>query len=340
MHTVKVFIVDDSAFMRQLLKDVLSSSDAIKVIGSASDGYAAINKIKELRPDVVTLDIDMPGIDGLTVLRRITVIISTSRKKNAEMAKAISYGAFDFIIKDVKNINIDNLKHELTDKILQAYKSQNPFPEQEITEKAKPLKKEKSLLSLITPKAEIIIIGTSTGGPKALFEVIPKLPGDMPVPIIIIQHMPLYFTTSLAKRMNEITQIPVKEAEEGDKLESGKVFIAKGDYHLTIDKDKKVRFNQDPPHWAVRPSMSITLFSAIKIYGGKILAVVLTGMGKDGSDGISALKKAGGKCIVQNEATCTVFGMPKAVIDDGNADKIVPLSNISKEIINMLAYWQ
>lgn len=340
MQQIKVLIVDDSAFMRQLLKDVLCSSEFIKVVGTARDGASAINKIKEYRPDVVTIDIALPAMDGLYLLKRIAeecptpvIVISGSNDKNNEKtSKNFSYGASDFVIKDdFKNINIETLKQELTDKIMLVVKK--PFTDNKI-------EKEKSLLSLIHTKAEIVIIGTSTGGPKALLEVIPKLPVDIPIPVIVVQHMPLYFTTSLAKRLNKISQLPVKEAEEGDKLKGGMVFIAKGDNHLLIGDDKTIKFNKEPPYWGVRPSMSKTLFSAVNVYGSKILTVVLTGMGKDGSDGVSAIKKLGGKCIVQDEATCTVFGMPKAVIDDGNADKIVPLNNISKEIINMLAYWQ
>ena len=343
MQPIKVLIVDDSAFMRQLLKDTLSASDLVELLEPAGDGLSAITKIKKYRPDVVIMDIEMPVMDGLSALKIIkeecptpTIVFSGLSDEWADMTlKAFDLGAFDCIMKDkLKKLDVGTMKDELLKKIISAYQSQHPLGPAEKTQI-----KEKSVLSLIDTKAEIVIIGTSTGGPKALLEIVPKLPADIPIPIIVIQHMPLYFTSQLAKRLAEKSQIQVKEAETGDKLEGGKLFIAKGDYHLGISYMKKIKLNQEPPYCGVRPSMTKTLLSAAKIYGGKILGVVMTGMGHDGCEGIRAIKQLGGKCIVEDESTCEVFGMPKAIIDDGNADRIVPLQKIPYEIVKALAYW-
>lgn len=340
---IKLLIVDDSAFMRQLIKDLLNSYKNIRV-DTASNGKQALQKIKENKPDVMTLDIEMDGMNGLELLETMkndsffvpTIMLSKLTQKNGDATiKAFELGAVDFISKpesNFLNIELDKFGQEIYEKItLSTSVTKNS---------ALVSKKNNDVLffksSFIIPK--ILVIGASTGGPTALYEIFSRLP-KINIPIIVIQHMPAGFTESLAKRLNDISEIDVKIAENNEVLKPGFAYVAPGDYHLTIGTGGIICLNQDKPYKGVRPSVDISLKSAVQVYGGRILSVILTGMGNDGCEGVEEISNLGGKCIVQNKETCVVFGMPEAVIEDNNADSIVSLSKISEEIIYYLSNW-
>ena len=182
---------------------------------------------------------------------------------------------------------------------------------------------------------KVLVIGSSTGGPKALSELIPDLPADLPIPVLLVQHMPPGFTKSFAERLNQYSAIRVKEAEIGDHLEAGLVLVAPGDHHMVVTKAGRIALNQEPPQCGVRPSVDVTMDSVVKIYGGKTMGVVLTGMGSDGSKGTAQIKARGGMVAVEHESTCAIYGMPRCVVENGNADKVLPLPKMAREIVRM-----
>lgn len=349
---IKVLVVDDSAFMRHLIQDMLCDHPEIEVVDCVSDGLMALRRIRILRPDVVTLDVEMPRLNGIDTLQRINeecptpvIMMSAFTQKETEITiKALQLGAIDFLQKPslgTQNFNTENLKAELCKKIIMAarlhrhhrhIKSNRPL--------AVSIASPTDILALKYTKAKAIVIGSSTGGPKALQEVIPALPKDLPIPILIVQHMPPGFTSSLALRLNSSGGIPVKEAKHGDPLEPGVAFIAPGDYHMEVDCYHAIRLHQAPPQCSVRPSADVTLISVAKHFSGQVLGVILTGMGFDGMEGIGTLKKLGGRCIAEDESTCVVYGMPKAVIERQWADAIVPLPQVANEMVRQLIRWR
>lgn len=351
-HKIKVLVVDDSAFMRHLIQDMLRDHTEIEVVDSVSDGLIALRRIRSLRPDVVTLDVEMPHLNGIETLKRINeecptpvIMMSAFTQKETETTiRALQLGAIDFLQKPslaTQNINTEHLKSELCKKIIMAARLRR---HQRQIKPNRPLTSLQSsptdLLALKTTAIKAIVIGSSTGGPKALQEVLPALPKELPVPVLVVQHMPPGFTASLAMRLNSSGGMPVKEAKHGDPLEPGVVFMAPGDYHMEIDSYNAIRLHQAPPQCSVRPSADVTLASAARHFSGKVLGVILTGMGFDGMEGISTLKKLGGKCIAEDESTCVVYGMPKAVIERHLADVVVPLPQIANEIMRQLLRWQ
>ncbi len=338
---IKVLVVEDSAFMRQLIKDLLAEYKNIK-IETASNGKIALQKIKELSPDVITLDIEMPVLDGLSLLEMMrndnffipTIMLSRLTQKDGETTmKALELGAIDFIPKPesgLMTIELDKLGQELFDKITLSAKVKKPAINYN---KNQPVKIKKAF---IIPK--VLLIGASTGGPGALYDIFSRLP-QINVPILVVQHMPSGFTSSLAKRLNDISELDVKVGEEGDFLKPGTVYIAPGDYHMTITQDFCISLNKSPTVKGVRPSIDVTLKSLAQVFGGRVLSVILTGMGNDGSDGIKEIKKLGGKCIAQDQESCVVFGMPEAIIQNNNADSIVSLNKMPEEIVHYLINW-
>ncbi|MGB9792048.1 MAG: protein-glutamate methylesterase/protein-glutamine glutaminase [Thermacetogeniaceae bacterium] len=346
-----MLIVDDSAFMRKLLTDILKSEPSIDVVGTARNGIDALKKIRELRPDVVTLDIEMPVMDGLTTLQRImqeyplpVIIVSSLTQKDAEITiQALQQGAVDFIAKPSGKISsfFADVKEELVSKIKTAAsidisKAVAPSPLPTFT---KPLYNSNVSFSSNVQKQtkkKLVLIGTSTGGPQALQAVLPKLPKNIPAAILIVQHMPAGFTKSLANRLDQISEIYVKEAEDGEPAVDGTAYIAPGDYHMVIepsqDKELLLRLTKEEPVNGHRPSVDVLMKSAAKIDGCELIGVIMTGMGYDGREGVRALKEKGAKVIAQDASTSVVFGMPKAIIEAKLADYIVPLPLIGHEI--------
>jgi two-component system chemotaxis response regulator CheB len=330
---MKVLVVDDSAFMRKIISDMINSDPQLNVVGTARDGVDALKKIPQIHPDVITLDVNMPRMDGLTTLKQImkerplpVIMVSAATQEGAETTfQALNLGAVDYIPKPSGQISLDvnKIKNELVAKIKTAMKAKI------ITHKHIPRSRIKTKQKL---KEKVITIGASTGGPPALEKILTQLPRNIP-PTLIVQHMPSGFTSSFAKRLDELCNFYVKEAEKGDIIKQGQALIAPGGYHMTVTTEGRIQLDTGPPEHSVRPAVDPLMRTAAEVYGSETIGVILTGMGRDGSSGLKAIKENGGRTIAQNEATCTVFGMPKAAIDDGNVDKVLPLSKIPKQIM-------
>jgi len=343
---IRVLVVDDSILMRTILTDVINVPGEIIVIGTAKNGIEAVAMVKDLSPDVVTMDVEMPKMDGITAVRTImrekptpVIMLSALTHQGArETMTALAAGAFDFVPKPSGSISldIDKVREPLLAKIRMACKVDRGNllgSTIDMPERAKP-KRPNALRA-----RKLVVIGSSTGGPGALERVLTKLPGDLKAGILVVQHMPAGFTRSLAERLNRISEIEIKEAEEGDTILEGRALIAPGNYHMLLRKslNQLVTLNQEPPVHAVRPAVDLTMKSAAKAYeGDKIVGVILTGMGSDGAFGMKEIKERGGQTIACDQKTCVIYGMPKAAIELGCVDRIVPLDDIAKAIVSML----
>lgn len=349
---IRVLVVDDSALMRLMISDILNSDREIEVVATARDGEDGIRKVTRLKPDVVALDIEMPRLDGLHALGYImseiptpVVMISAFTKKGAEMTfRALEYGAVDFVCKPSGTIsrNIGMVGDELIAKVKMAAKV-NVDKLKFILPKETPGKYLKAKTEKMIAGGKVVAIGASTGGPRALGEILPQLDPDIPAGLVIVQHMSKGFTKAFAHRLNRESKIEVKEAEPGDKIEPGRALIAPGDYHMIVKRkapDKEtagvIGFNQDPPVYGLRPTVDMMMVSAAETYADKTVGVILTGMGSDGAKGMKAIKENNGKTIAQDRDTCVVYGMPKAAVEVGAVDRIVPLSRIAEEIMKMV----
>lgn len=345
---IKILIVDDSTFARSIIAKRLEIHPEIKVVGFAKDGVEALEQVQALRPDVVTLDVSMPRLDGLGALERImkdfpTPVIMLSAltgEQTQTTVAALELGAVDFYLKPSIASPAGNAGADL--ELLEKIKLAAAVPAARLRCMAawnrthRPAAaRPQSSAQPATRLRRVVVIGASTGGPRALAELMPALPRDLPAAVLVVQHMPPMFTRSLAERLNNECQLEVKEAQDGDQIVPGRVLLAPGGYHLTVTKAGAVALNQEPPECAVRPAANVTLASAAHYYGRSILAVVLTGMGSDGTRGAAAVKAAGGQVIVEAESTCVVYGMPKSVMDAGHADKVVPLNRMAEEIIRI-----
>lgn len=346
---VRVLIVDDSLFARKILTDILSSDDDILVVGEAKNGKEALEKIPVLKPDLITLDIVMPVMDGIVTLEKIVsqynlpvIMVSNLTQEDAILTlEALDKGAIDFIPKpkNIFSLNKQTIRTQIIDKIKMAAKCNvNVKPIMRALDDA--VKESPTSKSSLKDSKDgfdyIIAIGSSTGGPKALQQVIPLLPKDINASIVIVQHMPPKFTKSLAERLNNISNINVKEGEDGDILTKGNCYIAPGDFHMEVvqrGKDYVIRLNKDEPIKGLRPSVDVLMNSVAKLDGINKIGVIMTGMGADGSKGIVSLKKSNGFTIAQDEESSVIFGMPKAAINTNCIDKIVPLNHIADEII-------
>jgi two-component system chemotaxis response regulator CheB len=338
---IKVLIVDDSAFIRNILADILNSNPGLKVIGQAINGRMAINMLKLMEPDVITLDVEMPFMNGLETLQEIkkirpipTIMLSSLTAAGAEVTiQALELGAVDFMQKPSSPQELEKIGKELIEKILSAAKHFNN------NSKFEAIQLHKTEVSPVRPnrsnnKIKTVVIGTSTGGPQSLKEVVPYLPADLPAQLLIVQHMPANFTTLFADRLNKMSKIEIKEAKEGDDLTKGKALLAPGNFHMIPVQGNKIKLNQDPPLWGVRPAVDMTLAASAKLYGEDLICVIMTGMGRDGTQGAGVVKKMGGYVIAQDEATSIIYGMPKCVVDAGYADEVTPLSKIAQAIVN------
>ncbi len=338
MNKIRVLVVDDSAIMRKLITDILKKDPEIEVVGTAKTGKEAIEKAKLLKPDVITLDIEMPEMDGITALRflkkevpqsKVIMFSSLTQEGAKATIESLSLGAYDFVPKPSSKSFYESIK-----KI-----------EQDLIPKIKsvvPLKKVKTIYKphYITPKLKkgiykVCGIGVSTGGPQTLLKIIPELPSTFPAPILIVQHMPPMFTKQLADRLNSVSRLKVKEAEQGEPVKDGVVYIAPGDYHMEVMKDNaivRIKLHQGPPRNFCRPSVDELFESLAEVYNGNTLALVLTGMGSDGKDGAKKIKEKGGVVLAQDAESSVVFGMPKAVIEEGLADEVINLYKIPERL--------
>jgi len=343
LRTIRILVVDDSAFMRKAISNILNTPDDMEVVATARDGLDAIKKVTDYQPDVITLDIEMPRLDGLQTLGYIMsecptpVVMLSAYTESGGLTtmKALEYGAVDFVCKPSGpiSLDLDKVAQELTAKVRTA--SQVDVRRLSFVDIER-MVKGPALKAAPPSEHQAVVIATSTGGPRALYEIIPKLPADLPAPVLVVQHMSQGFTKSLAERMDVACALNVKEAQEGEEITAGHVYIAPGNFHMAVVREGNrefIRLNQEPQRHSVRPSADVTLETAAKVYGANCLGVVLTGMGHDGAAGARAVKDAGGQVLVQDEPTSVVFGMPKSAIDLGAADLILPLNEIADQII-------
>lgn len=343
--SIKVFIVDDSPFMRKIFSDILSDTAGLEVIGTSRSGRDTIRRLDTLKPDIILMDVNMPGLSGFEALKlikektSIRIIMMSSQGGEDVTIKALESGAEDFIGKpqDLKNTSTE-FKKELEYRIKSLFKN-------EWVRKEKPLKKnppvrkrisEKTVFSNqdLSKKVEAITIGASTGGPRALMQLIPLFPADLTIPVLVVQHMPAGFTASFANRLNAESNVTVVEAVDGLPVEKGVVYIAPGNYHMMVE-NKTIRLLSTPKVHGVRPAVDILFESVAKEYGSKVLGVILTGMGYDGTQGLYDIKAAGGYSLAQDEATSVVYGMPKNAVENGVVDQCIGLKEIS-EILNQM----
>ncbi len=356
MDFISVLVVDDSAFMRKVIQDIINSDPAMQVVGTAKNGKEALLKVNLLRPDVVTLDIEMPEMDGLTALENImatnplpVVMLSNLTQLGAKATlQALQLGAVDFISKPSGPISLDiaMISAEIIEKIKIAA-SAHIYPPLKTLEENSPAEPAKSSLLRETGSDKLlnklVVIGASTGGPKALQQVVSAIPNDIDAALLIVQHMPAGFTRSLAERLNAKSNIRVKEAEDGELILTGSAYIAPGDYHMRIHRQKLplrermvIKLNQEAPRAGHRPSVNETFLSVAEQFQGSIVGVILTGMGNDGTDSLQALQSKGARIIAEDQSTCVVYGMPKSAIESGYVTEIRPLPEISPAIVRML----
>lgn len=337
MRPIKVLVVDDSALLRRIVQDILSVDPRFTVVGTARDGIDALEKITKLTPDLITLDVEMPRMNGLQALKeivrrfRIPVIMLSSLTKqgSAITVEALSLGAVDFIAKPA-------LTHEASREVLKAELLQKAAAAIHMSVQVDPIPKRKITKisdSTLYGATKAVAIGASTGGPRALEAVLLSLPQNLPASVFVTQHMPPNFTRALAQRLDKSAPLQIKEAEHGEAVYAGVVYLAPGDYHMEVSLDKKIRLTQDPPVEHVRPSVTVMMNSVVAAYGRNTLGVVLTGMGKDGAEGMAEIKRQGGSTLAQDEATSVIFSMPRAAIQKGVADQVLPLNKIAGAII-------
>lgn len=342
MNAFRVVVVDDSALFRTLLRNVLAEIPDCSVVASVADGKTAIDKIAELNPDMVTLDVEMPELSGIEVLRELkrrriktkVVMISRLTTAGAQVTTdALIEGAFDFILKPSGRNPAQNkadLYHALVERVSAL--------RERIDESVSSPPQSNSMAGP-TGRIDAIVLGCSTGGPDALAQLIPDLPSTLPVPMFVVQHMPAGFTASLAARLNEASEVEVLEAHDGMRVRAGQVVIARGSQHLRIDgrspEGTVVKLSDAAPEHNCRPAVDFTLRSAVDVFGGKLLAVILTGMGRDGAAGCELARSRGGQVLAQHADGCVVYGMPKAVIQAGLADRVIKLPQIASTIAKL-----
>ena len=384
---IRVLIADDSAFMRKVLSDMFAKQSDFQVVGTAVNGKDTIEKVKKLQPDILTLDVQMPVMDGLEALAIImdecplpVVMVSSMTQRGTDATiRALALGAVDFVSKAGGPISkIDTIEDEILEKCREAAAahvsktktSTKPLvyntpksvqtPAETMVMRRIEVKRRTGLvlgqkpvinkIPLPTPvkssqtlnansaagSKKLVVLGTSTGGPQALQTVITRLPKDLPCGVVVVQHMPAGFTKSLADRLDSISEIAVKEAENDDIIKPGQVYIAPGNFHLRIAPiaggGRKIVLSQEPPVGNHRPAVNVMYDSAAQ-FGKDLVAVIMTGMGSDGCEGMKKIKAQGGYSIAQNEESCVVYGMPKAVVDAGLADEIQPLGKIAEAIV-------
>jgi len=349
---IKVLVVDDSSLVRKIVTDILESDPNIRVVGTANNGKSAIFKNKELNPDVITMDIEMPILDGLSALRYIVetnpkpvIMMSVLTQHGAEATfKALDYGAVDFIPKpsSILSLSVDDIGDLLISKVKSVSKSKikvKGTSKLTLEEKRDQREEKNEKISLKNSSSRIIGIGTSTGGPSALLNVFQALPDNFPSPVVVVQHMPEGFTKAFSERLNNSSALNVKEAEDGDVLRPGHGYIAPGHSHMSVIKSgnqfslKVFKGDKVSGHM---PSIDVLFQSLAKVKGKNTVAVIMTGMGRDGADGIQEIREQGGHTIAQNEETSVVYGMNRVAVQKGVIKDIVPLDEIYKKIVENL----
>lgn len=347
MSKIRVLIVDDSAVIRKLLEKIFSAAPDIEVVGTATDPYIARDKLVQLKPDVMTLDVEMPRMDGISFLEKVmqhfptrTIIFSSLAKTGSETYfRAMEAGAIEILEKP--SIDVSTGLESLSKTILESVRGVAKARIQPVTApklSSANIAKPKST-SLARTTHQVVAVASSTGGTEALKVFLSGMPADIPG-TLIVQHMPPGFTKSFAENLNKMFPFEVKEAQEGDQVVPGRVLLAPGNFHMELTRSGAyyyVKLHQEAPMHSVRPAADYLMKSVAKYVGKNALGVVLTGMGKDGADGLLEMKKAGAYTIAQNEETCVVYGMPQAAVNIGAADKVLPLDKIAGEILNVVS---
>jgi two-component system, chemotaxis family, protein-glutamate methylesterase/glutaminase len=344
---IRVLIVDDSAVIRRQLSEVLGADPEMAVAGTAGTGLLALQRIRELKPDLVTLDVEMPGMDGIATLVEIrkiyprlpVIMFSTLTGVGAAATvEALARGATDYATKPSQTGGLerscDLVRQELVPKIKALCSVRGPLQVNApvVAVPAHPR---------MPTRIDLVAIAASTGGPNALGELMPQFPQDFPVPVVIVQHMPEMFTRLLAGQLDALTPLRVQEGRDGEKLEKGQVWIAPGNHHIAVrarGNERVLGLNQDAPENSCRPAADVLFRSAAEAFGKNVLAVVLTGMGADGTRGAGAIREAGGAVIVQDEASAVVWGMPGSVVAANLADRVCPLDGIVPEVLRRVSF--
>jgi two-component system chemotaxis response regulator CheB len=339
---LRVLVVDDSAYIRKVVKEMLSRDGAIDVVGTARDGEDALKLVEQLQPDVVTCDLIMPGVGGVEFIRRQMaarpvpiVIVSIAAESSERVLSGLDAGAIDFVQKStaLATERVYDLSEELIAKVMAA--AEAPLGRLREPAVLEPLPR-----ATFSGRYDIVVIGVSTGGPQGLRSVIPRLPADFPVPVVVVLHMPIGYTEAYAKRLDDASVLTVVEARDGELLKPGLVLVAPAGRHLTLHRNGEGRTSArldvrplDAPH---RPSVDVLFQSAADVYGDRVLGVVMTGMGVDGRDGSAWIKARGGAILTESEETCVVYGMPRSVVEAGLSDEAVPLDRITAAIMRRI----
>ena len=349
---MRVLVVDDSAFMRQLASRVIEDSGEFVVAGTARNGYDALKQIRLLDPDIVTLDVDMPELDGLGALAcimnetpRPVVMLSAGTTSSGISAtvRALELGAVDFVLKPSGAISLDLAR--IGDRLLEALRAAaraNPAGLRTIAHRTLPHMTPISVDAVAAeavPATSVVVIAASTGGPRALAAVLPRLPRSLGAAVLVVQHMPAGFTKSFAQRLDTMSPMRTEEACDGEPIVNGRIYVAPGGTHMTMRDDggrPMISLHDGPTLWGVRPAADHLFHSAAAMFGPSAIAVVLTGMGRDGAAGTQAIRRAGGRAVVQDRDTATIFGMPHAALQHAGADRVLPLGDIGNAIVELL----
>lgn len=337
----KVVVADDSAFMRLVIARMLNEDDEIEVVGMASNGAEAVELVKSLRPSVVTLDVEMPIMDGLTALELImrdcptpVVMVSALTKEGAEVTmKALQLGAVDFIAKPSGSISLDfhKVKNELVGKVKAAARAKL-----KILPTLKPLRLIQAVSSEAPKEWAAVVIGASTGGPAAVRYVLSQLPSNLPAAVLLVQHMPVGFTKFFADNLNQVSALPVHEARDGETIQPQKVYLAPSGFHLLVERGGRLKLDTSPPLHNVRPAADKTFDSAANVFKQKCIGIVMTGMGSDGAIGLLTVKELGGRTMVQAPETCVIPSMPESALKLGAAQESVPLEKLPQRITEVV----
>jgi len=344
---VRVLVADDSAFMRTALTRMIESDPQLRVSDTAQTGNEALEKIRLNPPDVITLDVEMPGLDGLETLRRImkdfprpVIMVSSLTQEGAETTlEALDIGAFDYVPKQLSYVSLDIIKirDDLIAKIKAAAKVERPAVKKPA--QAVPSAPVQNTISVVP---EIVAVGTSTGGPKALQQILPLLPADLGVGVLVVQHMPPGFTNPFARRLNNLCKISVREATQGEPITAGAVYIAPAGQHMTVSRGSpsklSIRLSDLPDGFPHRPSVDVMMLSVAEVFRGLSMGVIMTGMGADGLQGMRAIANAGGLTVGQDEPSCVVYGMPRSCAEANVLKRVVPLNDIPAVILQATRY--